>query len=752
MDRSIRRNHALFLVAIAMGLVLAAWSAHSWAQSAGDMPTYGQIQDAGSGADDKARNILNNMLGQFGQNPFAAVGPPTELLGSMFFIFNACLFVVGATWVGYHVLSGIAQTAHEGEVLGKRLSTLWLPIRMTMGVGGMLPVFGGFSLAQAIMMTVGILGIGIANLLSTTAVDRAAEFEALVPPPAIAQGVGTVGFTGELGRDLFAMHVCTMLNNDYRSKTNQPTQEITFDGTRLVAPDSCGSVTIVTRGNGTRSASSVSGFRNAAVDYDKIAAIAERTNQQYPAALESANASVHQLAQAWFDTYVAEDAQTHMRSNPVPVYPDMDVAKIMVDSQRRFMAAIRGDSKQDSSLKDRALANMKEGGWATIGSWYSTFAEMNAAIQTAMTQTTLQVQSPEDSLAVAGGQRIESVSDGLKSLGIKASTAVAGRTGDFCDEPSILPNFISSATNSVGESAGAGTATGNCSVGQAIVMAITNGVAGNSGGAGMVNPLIAAKNLGDWLLVGVQGAYVAVAALRGAAAPLTAVAEGGLSGSESGGLASKAAGAGGKLLKMGGIFGTIATDLAGFAPVLLGALMVIGMILSFYVPFIPFITWFTGLVSYFASFVEGLIAAQIHAFSHLHAEGEGLGQRTEKGYLYILNMLLRPGLMVLGFFFASAASVLVGTLFFQMFGPALANVQGNSTTGVLSIAGFFCIFLMMTIMLVQVLFNLIYELPDRVIAWFGNGMEARMAKELDHKVEGTVQTFARWGGHASMPR
>ncbi|QYY33715.1 DotA/TraY family protein (plasmid) [Cupriavidus pinatubonensis] len=745
MDRSIRRNQALIFLALTLGLALFSWSAHSWAQSVGDMPTYDQIQAAGSGADDKARNILNNMLGQFGENPFAAVGPPTELLGKMFFIFNACLFVVGASWVGYHCLAGIAQTAHEGEVLGKRLSSLWLPIRMTIGVGGMLPVFGGFSLAQSVMMMVGILGIGIANLLSTSAIDSAAEFEALVPPPAIAQGVGQVGFTGELGRDLFAMHVCTLLSNDYRSKTGQPTQDIAFDGTRLVAPDSCGSITIVTHGKSDRSGYSLVGFRNAAVDYDKIAAIADRTNQQYPQMLQSVNSSVQQLAQAWFEVYAAEDGQTHMRINPVPTYPDMDVATTMVDAQNRFLAGVRGDSKEDSALKDRALANMKQGGWATIGSWYSAFAEMNAAIQTAMTQTTLQVQSPEEALAVAGGQRIESVSDGLKSLGIKASTAVASRAGDFCDEPGLL----SSVSNRVGNAVGAGTATGNCSVGQAIIMMITNGVAADSGGSGMINPLIAAKNLGDWLLVGVQGAYALTVAAR--STPVGAAA--GVAGqvaSESAGATS--AGLGSKLLKLTGIFGTIASDFGSVAPMLLGALLVIGMFLSFYVPFIPFVTWFTGLVSYFASFIEGLIAAQVWAFSHLHAEGEGLGQRTEKGYLYVLNMLLRPGLMVLGFFFASAASVLVGTLLFQMFGPALANVQGNSATGVLSIIGFFCIFLMLLVLMLQILFNLIYELPDRVIAWFGSGMEARMAKELDHKVESTVTNFARWGGHAAMPR
>ncbi|SDC19864.1 conjugal transfer/type IV secretion protein DotA/TraY [Cupriavidus sp. YR651] len=732
-----RRNHAiLLLLALTLSLVLISWSAQTMAQSMGDMPTYGQIEAAGSGAGDKARTILNNMLGEFGQNPFAAIGPPTELLGSMFFIFNACLFVIGATWVGYHVISGIAQTAHEGEVLGKRLSTLWLPIRMTIGVGGMLPVFGGFSLAQSIMMTVGILGIGIANLLSTTAIDRAADFEAIVPPPAIAQGVGTVGFTGELGRDLFAMHVCTMLSNDFRSKTGQPMHEITFDGTRLVAPDACGSITIVTHGNSTRSSYSVLGFRNAAVDYDKIAAIADRTNQHYPIVLQSANSQIQQLAQAWFDAYAAEDGQTHMRVNPTPLYPDMAVAKTMFEAQQQFLAAVRSESKEDHSLKDRALSNMREGGWTTIGSWYSTFAEMNAAIQTAMTQTTLQVQSPEDALAVAGGRRIESVHDGLASLGIKASTAVASRTEDYCDEPGLL--------GEAGTAAGMGTATGNCSVGQAITLAMTNGVAGDSGGNGMVNPLIAAKNLGDWLLTGVQTAYAASVVAR--STPVTAA---GLGASESAGTTT-VSGLQAKLLKQGGIFGTILSDLVGIAPFVLGAMLVMGMILSFYVPFIPFITWFTALVSYFASFIEGLIAAQVWAFSHLHAEGEGLGQRTEKGYLYILNMLLRPGLMVLGFFFASAASVLVGTLLFQMFGPALANVQGNSVTGVLSILGFFALLLILLILMVQVLFNMVYELPDRVIAWFGNGMEARLAKELDSKIDNHVQTFARWGGKVAM--
>lgn len=77
-----------------------------------------------------------------------------------------------------------------------------------------------------------------------------------------------------------------------------------------------------------------------------------------------------------------------------------------------------------------------------------------------------------------------------------------------------------------------------------------------------------------------------------------------------------------------------------------------------------------------------------------------MGQRTEKGYVYILNMLLRPGLMVLGFFFASALMTLMATFLFQQFGTAIANMQGDTNTGPIVIMGLLFVYMILLITLI----------------------------------------------------
>src|SRR5690606_14395337 len=44
------------------------------------------------------------------------------------------------------------------------------------------------------------------------------------------------------------------------------------------------------------------------------------------------------------------------------------------------------------------------------------------------------------------------------------------------------------------------TDTGNCSIGVSAAKAMIGAVAGNTGGEGLVNPVIASKNLGDYLM------------------------------------------------------------------------------------------------------------------------------------------------------------------------------------------------------------------------------------------------------------
>src|SRR3546814_8375599 len=83
--------------------------------------------------------------------------------------------------------------------------------------------------------------------------------------------------------------------------------------------------------------------------------------------------------------------------------------------------------------------------------------------------------------------------------------------------------------------------------------------------------------------------------------------------------------------------------------------------------------------------------------------------------LYLLNMLLRPPLMVLGFFLASAILILLGTFLVGEIRTVIENVQGNSMTGLLSIIGFFVIFAILLLTMTSTVFDMVFEIPDREI-------------------------------------
>jgi len=149
---------------------------------------------------------------------------------------------------------------------------------------------------------------------------------------------------------------------------------------------------------------------------------------------------------------------------------------------------------------------------------------------------------------------------------------------------------------------------------------------------------------------------------------------------------------------------------------------------------VPFITWFAGLVSYSAVVVEGIIAAPLHALSHIDGQGEGMGQRAGHGYLFLLNVLFRPVLMVFGFLVGSMFTIALGSLLFKLYPAAMAGVQGNSITGLASIIGFICIFFILCNLIIQGSFNLIHIIPDQVLGWVGNAANAHLGRDLESKV------------------
>jgi len=752
------RNGKVYLsILAAIGIIALFFPDIAHGQAIVDLPTMEQLQAKNEGS--TVRQIFSSMFGkEFVDSPLTQLGGATGLLGAIFFVFNGALFVVGTAFILYNTVMMIAVSAHKGEVLGERMSSLWIPIRLGTGIFGMAPVFMGFSLAQALMFSIALLGNNLGDMMARKAVEMNDAFHVIVPPPGLSSAQTPIMFDDEMGGNLFAMHVCLQIYNAYHNElkgnknpltrgaadiyegitqgigeisgwlgfdpVGKPRVQIAKDGSISVAGVSitCGGVKVT---NYLREKES-SGFRNSAVQYEEINKTAESIYDKRKAILLDLNNEMKSIAAEWTYTFLKGETPSKYPAQAIIDASNRATKKEEAEVKKELdeLAKKGSDGKGGGVIAKAAKEKMTSGGWMTLGSWYSVFAESNSAIQSAALGVffnPMPMEIETDTLPEQVALAFETLARQKKNL------------ADSC----IFNNEV----NAIGE----------CAPMQNLFISALDAAIGDTGGAKTVNPIIASKNLGDWMLTAVGSALLMDRLAQGANAAADVVGKAGVQGK----IASVAikgvtvaarygVGFFSKGLRIL-LFPFMDTPLWG---AMLMLCLTMGIMLGVYIPLVPFITWFTASISYFASVVEGMVAAQIWAFSHLHVDGEGMGQRTEKGYVYMLNMLLRPALMVLGFFFASAILVLLGTFFFGQIEPAVANAQGNTVTGPLIIFGLMALFMTVTLSLIQTVFNMVYEVPDRVISWFGHGMEAKMAKEMDKDVEGKVGRAALWGRSA----
>jgi len=176
-------------------------------------------------------------------------------------------------------------------------------------------------------------------------------------------------------------------------------------------------------------------------------------------------------------------------------------------------------------------------------------------------------------------------------------------------------------------------------------------------------------------------------------------------------------------------------------PAIFKILLIIGLAMAYLLPFLPYILWFSGVISYFIVCIEAVVGAPLWMLAHLETEGEGMGQKTAHGYMFLLNVLFRPVLMVFG--------LVSGWLLMNILGEflkySLSVLYGSSSfsfSGWASIGMFFVtliIFCYLSYLLISKCFALIHHLPNEVLAWagghigkIGGGEDERTINALYH--------------------
>jgi defect-in-organelle-trafficking protein DotA len=87
------------------------------------------------------------MIGTFFGTDSGIIKGSSSVMGALMNIFNGAVLSLASIFAFYTIVSAVVQTAHDGEVLGKRYSSLWVPIRSAAGIAAIVPA-GGFSAVQ----------------------------------------------------------------------------------------------------------------------------------------------------------------------------------------------------------------------------------------------------------------------------------------------------------------------------------------------------------------------------------------------------------------------------------------------------------------------------------------------------------------------------------------------------------------------------------------------------------------------------
>lgn len=654
----------------------------------------GMLNAANNGTD-LAGKVLAEAFGQaFYQTPGVPGSGSGSTLGAMFGTFNAALLAVGVFWFSYNITAATVQTAEGGEFMGQRFSTIWFPIRFVVGISTLVPMFGGYCGAQVIMMYFAKMGIGMANLVVAAALSSLGGFN--TASAVIHQNAQ------ETAKAMFNSNLCMLAvaNDNSMASSNSvdingniggpETNVSLFTSADMLeysysrqAPvtsggdGACGNVKIVL----TKMASNSN-----VIDVSSIVDDAKAAHQS---ALATMNSSMQQLAQNYLNS-------TNGGGGSIDFPAAFDAAAGAYEKTVTNALAPKATSLSNAAM-GKITGEISSKGWMALGSFYQSLAVIGDTI-TAVAGGKTAIIAPQDPDKFAYNDTYKSALKNLANVQhFNKDVAVAGADG-------ILSKLFHSPGQTITNMVARWTISGN----------------------GLVNPIIEFKNLGDgliWMGTGAIAVYADAHMAVGAAD----------------GARTSALGRVGDLFGVGAVTGLAKGALEAFSPFAIMAvvgLFAFGITLAVYIPMLPFVIWYGGIMAWFANVLEGLIASPVGAFAHLEAEGEGMGQRAQHTYLFLFGVLLRPTLMVFGFFGGSYAVKVLGAILLVLFAPAMANAQFNSMTGLVMFIGFVFVFVSLVLTLIHGCFNLIHIIPDQVISWVGGQVVGTIGKDTDDRAKG----------------
>lgn len=696
-------------------------------------------------SEDMAQQWINalilgdNTAWWLGQTSF--ISPTMQAgLGAMFHTYSMAILVLAGFLVLYHLVVVIAGTAHEGRLGGKVMNQIWAPIRLVAAIGMLVPLgaANGLNSGQMIAAQVAKWGSGLA---SNTWVAFASTFtnSPFVILPPLPQTLPVM-------QNALLILVCQAAYNKSSAEAGGAWQvtetgwQNTADGLRIgkswdynnyaVTGDKeygvCGTIEMLRADYGTSSniGGNISTFLSTTA-LDASADIRNAVITEQRLAIEAAIAPSSRLATLAEKLYDSADTAN---TNYMLTISDILEFNIAVGEYRTALATgIRNAIVASTALSGMNMtSDAMSRGWVSAGIWFNSIAKINGMLID-YTKAIPQVQSNYRDMMPGTNvmQRAETAIASAKSI-MGQMQQIAVNNGATLNEPlsyvngagsggTLMDKYLFALAQNVKNILGNTTSSAN-EITAGTLPAFASGLALNT-----ANPLAELSALGHRMVQAAFAANTSVTAFSGKQDP-SCVADirnkNAANGSEDGQLSTSSC----NLSYMQADAGTSALMAA-----VSSSLVMAGITLAFVLPLLPFIRFLFGILTWIVAVFETVIAIPVVALAHIKLDGDGLaGPMARSAYMLLLQVFLRPVLMVFGLMVALLVFNLMIVALNEFYSQAVRSAEGGGSVSALAAVVYTVIYVALAYGLANASFKAVDMVPSQCLMWIGGATQQGM--------------------------
>ncbi len=704
---------------------------------------------------DPVLRYFGDLVGNVGNFGFT-VGTNTGI-ADMFAIFNTATVAVAALMFMWSILGATVNGAHDGEFLGKRYHSYWLPLRTTFGLFFLMPVAAGWSLAQVTMAWAAWGGTGIASaVVSNTGIaGKISESFSNVAMPSAPSGQ-------DMASQMYKSYECLI---KYRWQQRVALKENPDDP--IATKSNWGATKIVSDGvvgylygdvSGATASTSVCGtvryeFDQPQTTNTAVQTVSDTLKKAVSDGLALMNADAASIAAEFDNLSAADDWQSF--ANAFDAYR-RNAARMFENAIDKALTAgsvVAGDQAKQAAKKYITDHSWIGIGLAGIPSAITSFSASSLG-GTSKTSAGSGVSGDDGSITktTPTAEAVEkSFSDLRRDIREKGNeiAAIDTSTKEGVEKGQQLRRERDRLVEQAGQTEKTFFEKLNYST-----EAAYNGDKGAYNGkpsAGSIGPLE------SYLKSKVRSLATAVAGMMKAkSAPLSGMQEVGIN------ILGWASILISGFLVIAAVLGYFlvgaVVSASMFAMMILVPILFFGLKLAAILPFTPIIMWIGAVTGFFVIFIESLFGSQLWAMAHLDTDGEGMGQKTTHGYLFVLNLLFRPTIMVISFYLATELLNLMGGIGSGAIGDFIVAVADNSSSGWFAalaiIIGGLWVWVSLMESLIHTCFSLVSTVPNQVFAWlgahFGSDVGSGLQRDVTGKVEGMAGSSGGVASHVAQ--